>query len=140
MSFESDAWDRMVLPAEEHRSLTERMDRGEDDWAYGIQYVFQLRDTGDAAAVNAPEWLVPLGAPLEKLAKEHGLRVALCKNFHEVVTGDFERGANATHIPSNLGKFRSIQSEENDVGNQRRLAHLYGLWSSKKCESSICHY
>lgn len=125
MSFESDAWNRMVLPAEEHRSLTERMDRGEDDWAYGIQYVFQLRDTGDAAAVNAPEWLVPLGAPLEKLAKKHGLRVALCKNFHEVVTGDFERGANATHIPSNLGKFGVFNLKRTMSETEWRLAHLY---------------
>lgn len=120
MSFGGEAWNRMILPAQEQRSLTE-----EDDWAYGIQYVFQLRDTGDAAAVNAPEWLVPLGAPLERLAARHGLRVALCKNFHEVVKGDFEKGANATHIPSNLGKFGVFNLKGTMSETEWKLAHLY---------------
>lgn len=50
---------------------------------FGIQYNFSLLDSGDAAAVDAPEWIVPLGKQLEALAADHGLTVELCQNFHE---------------------------------------------------------
>ncbi len=125
MSFGSDAWNSMILPSDQHETLTERSKEGEDDWAYGIQYTFQLKDTGEASAVNAPEWLVPLGAPLQRLAAAYGLRVALCKNFHEVITSDFDRGANATHIPANLGKFGVFNIKRTMTETEWRLAHLY---------------
>ncbi len=125
MKFDSSAWDRMLLPTVEYQVVGERSEHGQDDWAYGIQYVFQLRDTGEASAVNAPEWLVPLGPPLERLAARHGLRVKLCKNFHQVVCDDFEKGALATDIHSNLGKFGVFNYKQTMTQAEWQLAHLY---------------
>lgn len=59
---------------------------------FGIEYQFSLfdqppnADTGaKQAAVNAPEWLVPLGAELDELAEECGFEVILCQNFHQFI-------------------------------------------------------
>ena len=51
--------------------------------AFGIQCNFALLDQADALAVDAPEWLVPLGKPLELLCARHGLRVQRQDNFHQ---------------------------------------------------------
>jgi hypothetical protein len=77
--------------------------------AFGIQYHFQLLDSNEEAAVNAPEWcgfiriyaiycsaydndgdvvpcmfrLVPLGEPLEYLLQKHSLQLVYSQNFHE---------------------------------------------------------
>jgi SAM-dependent methyltransferase len=59
--------------------------------AFGIRYHFQLYDTPPSsdgkgsgqAAVDAPEWLVPLGVPLESLAKSCGLKVVSAENLQE---------------------------------------------------------
>lgn len=66
--------------------------------AFGIRYNFTLDDGVDnadeeveSAAVNAPEWLVPLGEPLRQLAREHNMELILCQNFqsffHSVLGG-----------------------------------------------------
>ena len=125
MSFESDAWNRMIMSSDQHALCMEHSNRREDDWAYGIQYVFQLKDTGEAAAVNAPEWLVPLGDPLKRLALEFGMDVVVCKNFHEIVSGDFDKGTHATHISANLGKFGVFNVKSTMTAVEWRLAHLY---------------
>jgi len=48
----------------------------------GLRYFFNLKDDEDAAAVNAPEWLLPRPL-LEALAKEAGLHLDFAQNFHE---------------------------------------------------------
>ena len=53
---------------------------------FGIRYVFTLvDDPAKGNAVDAPEWLVPTGAPLRDLAAQHGLEIDLCQNFHDFV-------------------------------------------------------
>lgn len=52
---------------------------------YGIQYTFTLQDNSDAAAVDAPEWIVPLGPPLEALAEAHGMVVQKVINFQDMI-------------------------------------------------------
>lgn len=56
---------------------------GDSDDLYGIEYSFSLRDTAKEAAVDAPEYVVPLGAPLRALAQRHGLRLVRQQNFHD---------------------------------------------------------
>lgn len=59
--------------------------------SFGIRYDFMLDDgmpgaDGDeSAAVKAPEWLVPLGKPLEELARKHNLELIFCQNFQGFV-------------------------------------------------------
>ena len=53
---------------------------------FGVRYVFTLvDDPAKGNAVDAPEWLVPLGEPLHQLAAAHGLEIELCQNFHDFV-------------------------------------------------------
>lgn len=53
---------------------------------FGIRYIFTLvDDPAKGNAVDAPEWLVPTGAPLRDLAATHGLEIDLCQNFHDFV-------------------------------------------------------
>jgi hypothetical protein len=81
LTFQQAMWDRMI-----QRSRTESD-------AFGIEYQFRLYDqppSSDAlsqqqAAVNAPEWLVPLGRELQDLTDECGLEIILCENFHQFI-------------------------------------------------------
>jgi mRNA (guanine-N7-)-methyltransferase len=57
-----------------------------EDELYGLRYNFQLFDTSASPAVDAPEWLVPLGSALEELALKHNLIVKSTSNFHQFVT------------------------------------------------------
>ena len=125
VSFDDAHWKRLLLDQEAYQALTHRVDGGDDEWAYGLQYTFQLNDRDNASAVNAPEWLVPLGAPLDRLAAEHGLRVKVTKNFHEIVCHDFEKGSNFTNIRSNLAKFGVYNYQQTISDIEWRLAHLY---------------
>lgn len=74
-----------------HRLLAmnqeQRKKDGDDDSLYctGIQYTFILNDSSDEAAVNAPEWVVPLGLPLNRLLAKHNLTVYKIQNFHDFV-------------------------------------------------------
>jgi hypothetical protein len=67
-----------------NRLLSDSSKMGEDP--YGIQYTFTLQDKPDAAAVDAPEWIVPLGPPLDALAEAHDLRVEKVANFQDMVS------------------------------------------------------
>ena len=80
MSFETEMWNRII----------ESTQRNDSD-PYGIEYHFSLYDKpnngnqSNEAAVNSPEWLVPLGGELQSLAEECGLEVILCQNFHQFI-------------------------------------------------------
>lgn len=76
-----------------YQSSNEVDDVCEEEWqkAFGIQYNFTLLDEvgpsspSASAAVDAPEWIVPQGWPLRRLANEFNLQVVQRQNFHEVV-------------------------------------------------------
>ena len=125
IGFDEAHWKRLLLGQADYTALSSRIASGDDDWAYGLQYTFQLKDTNDASAVNAPEWLVPLGIPLDRLAARHGLRVKHCKNFHEVASHDFEKGVNATNIRNSLAKFGVFNYKQTMSAAEWHLAHLY---------------
>jgi hypothetical protein len=56
----------------------------DDDTAFGLRYSFSLLDQpGGTAAVDAPEYVVPLGGPLHRLAEEHGLKLHRAENFQK---------------------------------------------------------
>lgn len=64
---------------------------------FGLEYQFSLFDQAPSrdslshrAAVNAPEWLVPLGRELNELAEECGFEVILCQNFHQFIDKAFQ--------------------------------------------------
>jgi mRNA (guanine-N7-)-methyltransferase len=71
--FDDNNWRRLL-----------NIDQTKDPDPFGIRYVFTLVDDKDNA-VDAPEWLVPMGEPLRALAAAHGLEVDLCQNFHDFV-------------------------------------------------------
>jgi hypothetical protein len=81
LTFQEVMWDRML-----QKSRT-------DIDAFGVEYQFRLYDqppssdtlSQQQAAVNAPEWLVPLGRELQDLAEECGLEIILCQNFHQFI-------------------------------------------------------
>lgn len=57
----------------------------EDDEGFGLQYNFSLRDNADSSAVEAPEWLVPLGKSFQSLCQKNHLNVIKCQNFHDFI-------------------------------------------------------
>jgi SAM-dependent methyltransferase len=71
---------------------------------FGIQYDFNLHDSDDMAAVNAPEWLVPSGSPLHQLADECGLTVQSNHNFHQFVESNMTNSSYREHM-ENRGVF-----------------------------------
>ena len=89
MEFEDTQWKRLV---EQHTAEAKQHEAHDD--SFGVRYRFTLYDTPPtntgASAVNAPEWLVPLGRPLQELAEEHGLRLVLCKNFHSFIVDNMK--------------------------------------------------
>lgn len=80
-----------VLELKKLFSLTNSSQSSVDnDWqsAFGIQYSFSLfesSDTSSSAAVDAPEWIVPVGQPLNHLAEEVDMFLVKKQNFHESV-------------------------------------------------------
>jgi mRNA (guanine-N7-)-methyltransferase len=73
--------------------------------AFGIRYNFTLDDgsvsveeDAESAAVNAPEWLVPLGEPLCQLAREHNMELILCQNFQSFVFSVINGPNSADHM------------------------------------------
>ena len=110
--FERGMWNRLIPGySEQHQQdgLAEVHGNGNRDRnpvsndPYGIQYTFTLLDSssssddgdgeGDsAAAVNAPEWVVPLGPPLQRLAAAHGMRLAETQNFQGMVQQAMNEG------------------------------------------------
>ena len=81
---------RLSFKVRELRKLF-TMSNEEKDWqsAYGIQYSFSLFDEASegssSAAVDAPEWIVPIGWPLEHLMEEFDLHLVKRQNFHEAI-------------------------------------------------------
>jgi len=85
---------------------------------FGIQYNFALLDQSDATAVDAPEWLVPVGKPLEALANYHGFRVRLTDNFHQFLMQGINTqpaGAGAARAASQL-KMSELSKDLKDHG------------------------
>jgi mRNA (guanine-N7-)-methyltransferase len=85
LEFNQENWQRLFTP-----SGSESPRNGNE--AFGIRYNFTLDDgvtstdeDAESAAVNAPEWLVPLGEPLCQLAREHNMELILCQNFQSFV-------------------------------------------------------
>lgn len=100
ITFTKDMVERL-LPCEQHlchstisnisnnnKSNTNSIDNSSSSSAsspYGLQYTFTLQDSVEEAAVDAPEWAVPLGGPLEELAAQHGLELVQVENFQDIV-------------------------------------------------------
>jgi len=82
IKFDDANWRRLLASSEDLAGTEDDEDNFES--AFGVRYNFNLLDEGeDIAAVDAPEWLVPLGRPLEALLARHGLAVSACMNFQE---------------------------------------------------------
>ena len=75
---------------------------------FGLRYTFCLFDDPltSTAAVNAPEWLVPLGTPLEALAAKANLKLTEMTNFHDYVTEAIKK----ENINSASNRFVSSES------------------------------
>lgn len=52
---------------------------------YGIQYQFQLIDLNHSEAVNAPEFIVPLGSAFTSLISKYNFDIVLVNNFYDLI-------------------------------------------------------
>ena len=68
--FEDEVYDRLMSSSGSGGVGKEVEDEAEELGLYGLRYTFKLMDGDDAAAVDAPEWLVPLPL-LRRLAGRH---------------------------------------------------------------------
>lgn len=102
LKFAEDMWTRLLrLPLNDPNNSTSSGDAAVkegalDESAFGIKYTFTLHDSEEDAAVDAPEWVVPLGHTLRVLAAAHGLQVVEVQNFQDM----------AAEIMLNDGKLR----------------------------------
>lgn len=87
VKFAHDMWTRLLVQKskeEENESSGSNSDRlSKED--FGIRYTFTLQDSTTDAAVDAPEWVVPLGPPLKALAAAHGLELVETQNFQDIM-------------------------------------------------------
>ncbi len=97
ITFKDDSWHHLVEIGAKHS-----MDNNEVP--FGIQYDFNLHDSDDMSAVNAPEWLVPSGSPLQDLVEECGLTVQSNQNFHQFVESNIANSSYREHM-ENRGVF-----------------------------------
>ena len=89
LEFDRENWNRLL-----------NFESGDDNHnsSFGIRYDFMLddgivnADSGESAAVKAPEWLVPMGKPMEDLAKKHDLELVFCQNFQGFVQSHLRQG------------------------------------------------
>ena len=85
-----DMWPRLLrlsadTPSSSSSSSTGSSSDGVlEDSAFGIKYTFTLHDSEEGAAVDAPEWVVPLGRTLQSLAAAHGMRLVEMQNFQDL--------------------------------------------------------
>lgn len=85
IKFEDEMYKRLInLAVVSNTSEEDQADESKD--IFGIQYKFTLQDNKEGAAVDAPEWIVPLGDPLLKLVAAHGLKLIEVKNFQEIMS------------------------------------------------------
>ena len=97
ISFDNENWSRILRDpmqiSNDIMSRTDEEQEAEDATfrsAFGIKYNYMLSDDGDMAAVDAPEWLVPLGRPLETLLARHDMSLQACVNFQEFVNSNLD--------------------------------------------------
>jgi SAM-dependent methyltransferase len=96
LKFEDDMWPRLLQlrgSAASHCTSSSTSTAAgtttasaDEESAYGIKYTFTLHDSEEDAAVDAPEWVVPLGRTLGALAAAHGLRLAEVQNFQHMAS------------------------------------------------------
>jgi hypothetical protein len=99
--------------------------------AFGLKYTFDLRDKAGEAAVNAPEWLVPQGDVLHRLAARHGLTVKKVQNFHEFVY-DYLRGKSADTLKREVGDKGILDFRGSVSDAVWRIAGLYAVMVFEK--------
>ena len=80
-----------ILRIRVENSTLHRLLHGDSDDLFGLRYNFQLFDqpASSTAAVDAPEWLVPLPL-IEKLAQKANLEVKEIVNFHDYIANASE--------------------------------------------------
>lgn len=78
-----------------NKLLVRSTDTSEED-GLGIEYHFSLFDSEIEAAVDVPEYLVPLGKSFKNMLTENGLKVYKIQNFHEYVN---EKLCSASNLP-----------------------------------------
>lgn len=68
--------------------------------SFGIEYYFQLHDSDQEAAVDAPEYIVPLNDEFEELLANHQLKLFKVQNFHEFIVDKFGQEASKERFVS----------------------------------------
>ena len=91
ITFDEKNWRRLLRSPTEYAAemAAEKTGTGRED-AYGVQCDFALFDNPGECAVDAPEWLVPIGPELDALCARHGMRVKRVQNFHEFVSAGLQ--------------------------------------------------
>eukprot|EP01038_Epipyxis_sp_PR26KG_P004115 gene4115-5866_t len=124
ISFENEMWQRLV-----HIPNATNVNDGLSEDLFGIQYNFSLLDNESELAVDAPEWIVPLGEPLAKLAGAHGMRLIKNINFHEFIMSKPE----AERLKS-MDRFRIFNRNGTISQGEWDIARLYTILIFKKSD------
>lgn len=123
--FSVDNWNKAFMSPQTLKQLMDSSKKSPDDsWAYGIEYTFALKDSDDASAVNAPEWLVPFDKPLQRLAERHNMRLVAVSNFHDIAT-DADNHAFFAGIKPKLQTAGVFNTMNRFTDHEWQLAHLY---------------
>eukprot|EP00981_Chlorochromonas_danica_P013593 scaffold6531_cov169-Ochromonas_danica.AAC.15 len=92
----------------------------------GLLYTFTLHDSSSEAAVDAPEYIVPLGAPLQHLLEEAHLKLRECTNFHPLYSKMCQEKGNARWL-DRLREMNVINRRGTISQAEWAIARLYML-------------
>eukprot|EP00602_Paraphysomonas_sp_CaronLab_P013171 CAMPEP_0185042478 /NCGR_PEP_ID=MMETSP1103-20130426/42379_1 /TAXON_ID=36769 /ORGANISM="Paraphysomonas bandaiensis, Strain Caron Lab Isolate" /LENGTH=781 /DNA_ID=CAMNT_0027582563 /DNA_START=146 /DNA_END=2492 /DNA_ORIENTATION=- len=136
LRFDNSMWQRLVaIPQHENAPFRENATADTDP--FGLRYTFTLVESPSGkgaenfvSAVDAPEWLVPLGSELENLASSCGMKVVLCQNFHQFI---IQRAGN--HILRDLLRNMNVFNIDGSISEAEwKIAGLYAVIVFQKLE------
>ena len=110
---------------------------GEDqDWL-GLRYHFLLKDgvKDDAAAVSAPEWLVPIHE-LERIARRHDLRLVLYERLPSFVKKRVGPGEEQQAYNQLLERMNVLNIEGTLSSVEWQITSLYAVLALQKVDKS----
>jgi SAM-dependent methyltransferase len=95
IGFKEKMLNRLIFPPKpsSSNSNSQEDNNNSGDDSFGIQYTFSLHDSENAAAVDSPEFIVPLNEDFYSLLAKHNLKMLKMQNFHDFILEKFQNPA-----------------------------------------------